>query len=103
MNEPLSPPEPEPPKPPSSAFKPEPPPDPPNFWAMLGLGVALNIVTLLVCLPAQSPMPFIFAALGAFISVFFRGYRGIFVGFVGTFGVILLSIVIYCSNHPFMG
>jgi len=103
MNDPLPPSELEPTKPPSSTFKPEPPPYVPSFLGMLCLGVLLNIVTLLLCLPAQSPMPFIFAAVGAFISVFFKGYRGIFVGFILTFGLILLAICIYCSNHPFMG
>ena len=73
----------------------------PSFAAMLGLGVLLNIVSVLLCLPFQSPAPFILGALAAFIFLFFEGYRGIFVGFILTVGLILLGTIIFCATHPF--
>jgi len=33
-------------------------------------------------------------------SLFFQGYRFIFVGYILTIGVLLLAMIIYCSNHP---
>jgi len=36
----------------------------------------------------------------AFIFLFVPGYRCIFLGYILTLGVVLLSIIIYCSNNP---
>jgi len=79
----------------------EPPRTPPSFAAMFGLGILLNIVSALLCIPFRSLTPFILGAVGAFISLFFEGYRGISVGFISTVGLILLGTIIYCSTHPF--
>jgi len=65
---------------------------------MLGLGVLLNIVSVLLCLPLQNPTPFVLGALGAFISLFFEGYRGLFVGFILVIGIILLGLAIMCGS-----
>jgi len=71
---------------------------PPSFKAMLGLGVLLNIGSVLLCLPFQHPAPFFLGALAAFISLFFEGYRGIFVGFILVIGVVLLGVAIICGS-----
>jgi hypothetical protein len=34
-------------------------------------------------------------------SLFFKGYRCIFIGYILTIGLILLGTIIYCSTHPF--
>jgi hypothetical protein len=81
-------------------FPPVRPPDsgsPPHFWAMFARGILLLIVSCALCAMMQSPTPFSFGALGAFVSLFFRGYRGIFVGFVVTTGVVYLAFIVICS------
>jgi len=37
----------------------------------------------------------------AVASLFFEGYRCIFVGYILTIGLLLLAIIAYCSTHPF--
>jgi hypothetical protein len=69
---------------------------------MFFLGVSLFFVSCALCYPAQNPLPFYVIGLGAFISVSFAGYRGIFIGFVTTIGVILLGLVITCGALIFM-
>jgi hypothetical protein len=44
----------------------------------------------------QSPVPYAVAIIGAFVSVFFKGYRGIFIGFFATMGVVILVAVVVC-------
>lgn len=39
--------------------------------------------------------------IGAIASLFFEGYRCIFVGYILTIGLILLAVIAYCSTHPF--
>jgi len=97
MNENPPPSESEPPKstrPPTEYWA---PPEPPNFWAMFGLGVLLVIVSCIICAPFQSPVPFGFGFLVAFCSLFFPGYRGIFIGFISTIGVVLLGTAVICG------
>ena len=73
----------------------------PSFAAMFGFGILLNIVSALLCIPFRNPTVFLLGAAGAFVFLFFKGYRGIFVGFISTVGLILLGTIIYCANHPF--
>jgi hypothetical protein len=72
--------------------------DAPNFWLMFGLGVLLLIVSCLLCAPTQSPVPFIGGAVLASTSLGFRGYRGIFAGFLATIGLVFLVLIIICGN-----
>jgi hypothetical protein len=65
---------------------------------MFGLGVLLLIVSIACCVAMQHPAPFFFGATLAFVSLFFAGYRGVFVGFVTVIGVIFLGIVIVCGS-----
>ena len=74
-----------------------PPPRPPSFALMFFLGILLIVGGTILCLIAQTPAPLGLAALAAFFSVFFDGYRGIFVGFVSTIGVLLLAVAIICG------
>jgi len=62
-----------------------------GFLLFVGSGV-LSIVVLPACLLG------LIVAIG---SLFFKGYRFIFVGYILTIGVLLLGMIIYCSNHPF--
>jgi len=103
MNEFPPPFEPEGSKPTPSAPKDEHSPNPPSFRAMFGLGIGLISASALICFLSQSPMPFLFGGIGAFVSLFFKGYRGIFVGYISTLGLVLLATVIYCANHPLGG
>lgn len=64
---------------------------------MFVLGVFLNLVSAALCVPVQNPLPFFIVGAGAFVSVFFDGYRGIFIGFITTFGVVLLILAITCG------
>ena len=100
MNENLPSSESEEPKPPSLPTKIDASPKPPSFVAMFGLGIGLFIVSILLCIPFQSPTVFGFGALGAFVTLFFKGYRGIFVGYISTLGIVLLGAIAYCSIYP---
>jgi hypothetical protein len=79
---------------------PAPPSRQSKFAAMFGLGIVLIVVSVLVCRFFQSPVPFLGGTLIAFLSLFFRGYRGIFVGYISCVGLALLGTIIYCANHP---
>jgi len=96
MNDPVPPIYP-PPSPAPAPRPPDPPPDPPNFWLMFGLGGFLVIASCGTCALVQSIIPFWIGSVVAFVSVFFQGYRGIFIGFVSTIGVILLAAAIVCG------
>ncbi len=87
--------------PPSLPTKTGAPPKPPGFGAMFALGIVLFILSIALCIPFQSPTVFLLGAAGAFVTVFFKGYRGIFVGYISTLGLVLLGTIIYCANHPF--
>jgi hypothetical protein len=75
----------------------DPPPNPPNFWSMFGLGVLLVIISCILCAPFKSPLPFGVGAFIALISLCFQGYRGIFIGFLTTIGVVLLGAAVICG------
>ncbi len=73
------------------------PPDPPNFWGRFGLGVLLVILSFGISVPFQSPLPFGLGFLVALCSLFFQGYRAIFIGFISTIGVVLLGSAVICG------
>jgi hypothetical protein len=93
------------PPPPLAPMPPRPPrgpDDPPPFGLMFLLGIILFILAAGICLPAKNPGPFIIGALLAFFSVFFRGWRGLFVGFLAVFGLLVLTVIVICGNsRPF--
>jgi hypothetical protein len=80
------------------------------FILMIFLGALLLIGSAAVCAGTSNSnfinfIPIAVAAVGSFVSVFFRGYRGIFFGFYITLGVIILGAVVLCfgllvSNKP---
>jgi hypothetical protein len=87
--------------PPVAPQVPAPPPgpgEPPSFWLMFGLGIGLLVVSCALCPFMQSPAPIGWAALGAFVTVFLRGYRGIFIGFLAAVGVLILGLIIMCGT-----
>jgi hypothetical protein len=71
---------------------------PPSKKACTALGGLLFIVS--------SGLAFVFPPLclvgfvAAVISLFFKGYRCIFVGYILAVGLILLAVIIYCANNP---
>ncbi len=72
--------------------------EPPNkkFCALLGfilfvISGALAFVFPLLCFGG------LIAAIG---SLFFQGYRCIFIGYILGLGLLLLCIILYCANHP---
>ena len=95
MNEELPPLPPNEPKP--ELIVTEPSRRPPNFWGMFALGVLLLILSCGLCAPFSSLVPFGIGALGAFVSVFFDGYRGVFMGFLAGIGMSLLVAAIMCG------
>ena len=100
MNENLPPIDPESQNPPTLPPKFETPRTTPHFGAMFALGVVLIIISTLLCI-ALGPVPFLIGAVAAFVTLFFKGYRGVFVGYISTLGLILLGTIIYCANTPF--
>jgi len=85
-----------PPPPPASI---PPPPTPPSKKVCTGLGVLLFVVTsgLSFLVP---PVCLLGLAI-AIGSLFVAGYRCVGAGYFLGLGLLLLGIVIYCSNHPF--
>ena len=86
---------------PPTALPPAPPPGPAKpplpFWGMFGLGIALLVASCLLCALFQNPSPVGWSALAAFIMLFIRGYRGIFLGYLAGIGVALLVAAIICG------
>jgi len=72
---------------------------PPSKKLCTGLGVLLFVVSS--GLSFVIPPVCLLGLAAAIASLFFKGYRCIFVGYILTFGVLLLGTVIYCSTHPF--
>ena len=64
---------------------------------MFIFGIALFILSCAVCVGLQSSVPLYICAIGAFVSVFFRGYRGIFIGFVIPIGLYFVAVVVICG------
>jgi hypothetical protein len=100
MNENLPPSPPEESKPPSLPAQPDTSPKPPSFGILFGIGIVLFIVSILLCIPFQSPTVFGFGFVAAFVTLFVKGYRGVFVGYISTLGLVLLGAIAYCSIYP---
>lgn len=95
MNEELPPLPPQKPKPKLIVI--EPARKPPNFWGMFALGVLLLVLSCVLCAPFRSLAPFGIGVLIAFVTVFFDGYRGVFMGFLAGIGIGLLGAAIMCG------
>jgi hypothetical protein len=65
---------------------------------MVVLGIALLILSCLACAGANSLVPFFLAGAGAVVSLFFTGYRGIFIGFAGTIALAALAVIVICGT-----
>ncbi len=82
---------------------PEPPPQrpeadsSPGIGCTIPLGLALLVLSCLACVAFRSPAPFFVGALGALVSLFCKGWRGIFVGFVATIGLVYLALIVICG------
>ncbi len=88
-----------PPLPPASPVVPPPvPPQRPGKVAQSAIGAGLFIGSGLFCL--VSPMFFLLGFIGAIVSLFFPGYRLIFVGYIGTLGLVLLGAIVVCFVDP---
>lgn len=68
-------------------------------WQAAGIGVVLFIVSCLLCF--LNPFFFLVGLVTAIITLFIKGARCIFVGYILTVGVLLLVAIVYCSTHPF--
>jgi hypothetical protein len=89
---------------------PPPAPNAPPLWAMIVVGLFLFGLSVgLFCLVQNSVVrltPFLLTLLGTTVTLFFRGYRGIFFGFYIALGISLLIAVAVCfgivsSPHSF--
>jgi len=70
---------------------------------MFFLGIGLLAGSACLCAAVQTPWPLFLGLLTAFVSVFFRGWRGIFVGYVVAIGLTVLVLIMMCgSSHPSM-
>ena len=100
MNENLPPSQPEESKPPTLPTKSDTSSKPPSFGVLFAIGIGLFIGSILLCIPFQSPTVFGFGAVAAFVTLFVKGYRGVFVGYISTLGIVLLGAIVYCSIYP---
>ena len=83
-----------------------PPPNPskpPNFWLMFALGGGGLVVACVACAMFNSITLLILAGIGSVVSLFFKGYRGIFVGMAATVGLALLALAVFCGIDPSAG
>ena len=69
----------------------------PSFGLMFGLGVLFVIVSAVFCAATGSITPLCLTGILAFMSLFFRGYRGFFAGAATVVGVVLLGLAIFCG------
>jgi hypothetical protein len=70
----------------------------PGTGLCIGMGVLLCVVSTALCLLMP---PIALAGLAvAIATLFVKGYRGVFLGFILTIGVVLLGTIIYCAGHP---
>jgi hypothetical protein len=103
MNEITPPPSPEPSQPPENQ-PPNLPPvvvrssEPPSKGWCTVIGFLLFLVTsgMSFALPPICVLGFI----AAVVSLFFKGYRFIFLGYILPVGLLLLILIAYCSTHP---
>jgi hypothetical protein len=89
--------------PPAPAGPPPNLPKPPNFWLMFALGGGGLVVAGGACAMFNSFTLLMLAGIGAVVSLFFKGYRGIFVGMVATVGLVLLALAVICGIDPSAG
>ncbi len=68
------------------------------FWGA-GLGLLLFLLSVGLSYACVSPLPFVVGFVVACMCLG-RDYRSIFIGFIICVGLALLSVVIYCANHP---
>ena len=66
--------------------------------AQSAIGAGLFIGSGLLCI--LLPPFFLVGLIGAIVSLFFPGYRLIFVGYISTFGLALLGAIIFCFAYP---
>ena len=71
---------------------------PPSKKVCAALGFALFVVT--AAFSFTFPPFFLVGWVVAVASLFFQGYRCVFVGYILTVGVLLLAAIIYCAGHP---
>jgi len=72
--------------------------EPPSKKLCTFLGFLLFVVS--GGLAYASPLFCFVGFVIAVASLFFAGYRCIFVGYILTLGLILLALIVYCANHP---
>jgi 4-hydroxybenzoate polyprenyltransferase len=72
--------------------------EPVSFWAMFALGIGLVIISIVSCLMFNHPFPLFIGGAVALGSLFFDGWRGIFVGAATLIGVVVLGVVIVCGS-----
>jgi len=82
---------------PPTFIVPPPPPKPPNFWLMFAIGIGVLIASWGLCFLAQQPTPALLGFIGAIVTLFFKGYRGIFIGYIASIGLGLLILAIMCG------
>jgi hypothetical protein len=70
----------------------------PGTGICIGMGVLLCIGSVALCL--LIPPIFLAGLALAIASLFIKGYRGVFLGYVLTMGVALLVTIIVCAGHP---
>ncbi|HEY8965199.1 MAG TPA: hypothetical protein VIM58_02075 [Candidatus Methylacidiphilales bacterium] len=68
-----------------------------NEKACLAVGAGLFVVGTALSVVFRSPFPLFFATLGALTTLGVKGYRLVFVGFLGVIVLLALSAVVYCS------
>ncbi len=86
--------EPSPPMPPHRGRDPY---SPPPFWLMFFLGIGLLILSCVLSGVCNSGVPVSLGALTAFVSFFFRGWRGIGAGYLATVGLAILAVIVICG------
>jgi hypothetical protein len=81
-----------------------PPPERPNsykgppFWGMFVLGIGVLFLSGIACVMFQGSAPLFLGAAAAFVSLFFRGWRGVGVGYLAIVGLIILTVIVVCGT-----
>ena len=71
----------------------------PTPWQGGGIGLLIFVISVVLCY--ANPIFFLIGFAGAVVSLFYKGYRTIFIGYILILGVTLLGVIIYCSTQPF--
>jgi hypothetical protein len=82
--------------PPPVVVGPAQPPLSKKACAALGFGLFVVGALSVIVFPLLPLVGFI----AAFVSLFYREYRCIFLGYILTLGVFLLAAILYCMAHP---